>query len=220
MSITGLSPRVRGNPGQTPWSCRLSGSIPACTGEPGRGRRGQAQGKVYPRVYGGTLTATGTARTVPGLSPRVRGNLRSAVRPAPIAGSIPACTGEPNAHRGAASSNRVYPRVYGGTFEADHVRTLGQGLSPRVRGNPAVPVATLTYGRSIPACTGEPARAWAVRSAMRVYPRVYGGTKGLQVFVIRQEGLSPRVRGNHCRHGLRAVGLGSIPACTGEPVAP
>ncbi len=54
---------------------------------------------------------------------------------------------------------------------------------------------------------------------MKVYPRVYGGTylvRNCNVCVI---GLSPRVRGNpnlDIRGGQRH---GSIPACTGEPVA-
>ena len=79
----GLSPRVRGNLGTTLLRFMLSGSIPACTGEPGPGRRCVRPPRVYPRVYGGTRPGSaGRARTG-GLSPRVRGN------------PIPACTGEP-----------------------------------------------------------------------------------------------------------------------------
>ena len=91
----GLSPRVRGN------RCVGSGgelwerSIPACTGEPDF--RGVVSGlaQVYPRVYGGTLTAADEPCTMEGLSPRVRGNRVAPVGPHPDHGSIPACTGEP-----------------------------------------------------------------------------------------------------------------------------
>ena len=52
----GLSPRVRGNLRPEEGSSPLSGSIPACTGEPGWGSRTAPSSWVYPRVYGGTST--------------------------------------------------------------------------------------------------------------------------------------------------------------------
>ena len=66
-----------------------------------------------------------------------------------------------------------------------------EGLSPRVRGNP------------LP----------------RVYPRVYGGTSGSGQRGMSARGLSPRVRGNRGRTPRPYVCNGSIPACTGEPIA-
>ena len=127
---------------------------------------------VYPRVCGGTTTAAGfaaiaeygsipacagepqhsksTAGPTPtkGLSPRVRGNhdtgvgdgvypRRGTVMMLTNFGSIPACAGEP-----------IYRLA---------VPEGSQGLSPRVRGNPALssPPATES-SRSIPACAGEP----------------------------------------------------------------
>ena len=51
---TGLSPRVRGNPGRgclTDWQVR---SIPACAGEPAAGLQRRSPPAVYPRVCGGT----------------------------------------------------------------------------------------------------------------------------------------------------------------------
>ena len=51
---------------------------------------------VYPRVCGGTLAFSLEMSGRQGLSPRVRGNLKSAVE-CPLAGwSIPACAGEPS----------------------------------------------------------------------------------------------------------------------------
>ena len=94
--LEGLSPRVRGNLGVVLAGAILTGSIPACAGEPcGQDSASQSL-RVYPRVCGGTrLTVTFRALTS-GLSPRVRGNpSRNEVR-IDIEGSIPACAGEPS----------------------------------------------------------------------------------------------------------------------------
>ena len=50
-----------------------------------------------------------------GLSPRVRGNPIAADEAAGIAGSIPACAGEPLSVMWCEFDFRVYPRVCGGT---------------------------------------------------------------------------------------------------------
>ena len=104
-----------------------------------------------------------------GLSPRVRGNLSGFLRRGRIDRSIPACAGEPPTSRlGELWPHRpVYPRVCGGTsagFDAQDfahssrsipacagepgatsrlmTSTECVGLSPRVRGNPALPLGT------------------------------------------------------------------------------
>ena len=71
------------------------GSIPACAGEPSRIRLPPARLSVYPRVCGGTLFANALIQLVPGLSPRVRGNLGEGVVGGVEHRSIPACAGEP-----------------------------------------------------------------------------------------------------------------------------
>ena len=152
----GLSPRVRGNLSSrlSPPLCRRS--IPACTGEPFRGRAQKPAFKVYPRVYGGTLHPTLYPRREMGLSPRVRGNRHTGCLAPGIIGlsprvrgnlpgllidrlpirSIPACTGEPQQPRLGPAAQTVYPRVYGGTTEGGSMNIWTWGLSPRVRGNP------------------------------------------------------------------------------------
>ena len=70
--------------------------------------------------------------------------------------SIPACTGEPTIRHVGRAADTVYPRVYGGTTVADFKTRFPEGLSPRVRGNPARYSWELILHRSIPACTGEP----------------------------------------------------------------
>ena len=193
----GLSPRVRGNP---PWPalCHcFTRSIPACAGEPASFPVKIMPPPVYPRVCGGTC--------VPPALQALR------------CGSIPACAGEPR--RGVLNGdvNAVYPRVCGGTGIAVLCFTSYRGLSPRVRGNPLVLVNGMYVIRSIPACAGEPHRGRVYQRGRKVYPRVCGGTVSQAMRDASYRGLSPRVRGNRRRAGRGGQGLGSIPACAGEP---
>ena len=113
--IDGLSPRVRGNRGIVATSTILIGSIPACAGEPVAISLVEAQGKVYPRVCGGTRSPVPTAPWRDGLSPRVRGNPRKGAPLIARGGSIPACAGEPPPRAAPRTACTVYPRVCGGT---------------------------------------------------------------------------------------------------------
>ncbi len=152
----GLSPRVRGNPYSSAVGTRPSGSIPACAGEPVFVGGRHAAERVYPRVCGGTCGEAPISNAKAGLSPRVRGNLKPAIRASGYCGSIPACAGEPN--RGCVRWPlwRVYPRVCGGTTKVFRVLDEIRGLSPRVRGNRQGARRTLAARGSIPACAGEP----------------------------------------------------------------
>ena len=174
--VSGLSPRVRGNPRRA-WRRYMDRrSIPACTGEPHRAGTGRRCTRVYPRVYGGTILRLRQPPSREGLSPRVRGNPTPA--PPPKSGPM------------------VYPRVYGGTSLGDVRNDDDGGLSPRVRGNRPEVRRQKNRGGSIPACTGEPGRSPTSSCAMRVYPRVYGGTALTGLLAGTRYGLSPRVRGN------------------------
>ena len=201
----GLSPRVRGNRVDVDTVSRFEGSIPACTGEPHLNVPTHVSAKVYPRVYGGTISSHHRVTNSMGLSPRVRGNHLARVLADPGLGSIPACTGEPLALKNRNGRCWVYPRVYGGTIIEVLVAGASDGLSPRVRGN----LFTLQGDRvdvgSIPACTGEPRTSNRTSPHGPVYPRVYGGT-GLGVLIfVGGVGLSPRVRGNRQREVWRMV---------------
>ena len=193
---SGLSPRVRGNPGMRPRRPQHGGSIPACAGEPLAGGGGDDDCAVYPRVCGGTVQLISRQVIRLGLSPRVRGNRRAPDNPSAATRSIPACAGEPPAVHASLSCGRVYPRVCGGTACPEPLSQPHNGLSPRVRGNPAPPPATRRCPGSIPACAGEPLGVDARFGDEQVYPRVCGGTGGAPGARHRQPGLSPRVRGN------------------------
>ena len=194
---SGLSPRVRGN------HCRP----PAW---PGRQR-------VYPRVCGGTRLRRRPRFRRRGLSPRVRGNQSGLHQAGRRERSIPACAGEPGGLHQLVQAGTVYPRVCGGTVSSASRTSRGGGLSPRVRGNPHQrPPVGLQIG-SIPACAGEPCGGSPTWRAMKVYPRVCGGTDCEAGILTDEPGLSPRVRGNPVL-ALRTMTLTrSIPACAGEP---
>ena len=152
----GLSPRVRGNLNFTADARQLLGSIPACAGEPRGGETTAWSQMVYPRVCGGTPSPGTTASPMPGLSPRVRGNLWLLYCYASELGSIPACAGEPRMMTRSRSGSKVYPRVCGGTTGVRFPAFRPEGLSPRVRGNPRAGRVGGGDRGSIPACAGEP----------------------------------------------------------------
>ena len=134
-------------------------------------------------------------------------------------GSIPACAGEPQPSSMHGACFGVYPRVCGGTRPGSLGLPRWQGLSPRVRGNPAIVDVVEGPSGSIPACAGEPGEAAPGFRSWRVYPRVCGGTVLVVVAGGPYPGLSPRVRGNPNRRAPARESLGSIPACAGEPAS-
>ena len=109
------------------------------------------------------------------------------------------------------------PRVCGGTDDIIKINMPRVGLSPRVRGNLGARGPARGPRRSIPACAGEPSTASRAAPLTAVYPRVCGGTRRGRYVRWCDDGLSPRVRGNHrCARRHKEV-RGSIPACAGEP---
>ena len=215
--VLGLSPRVRGNLRRRTKRTPDAGSIPACAGEPACCRAAGSAGWVYPRVCGGTAASFLRFPVATGLSPRVRGNLHSGP-PCPCpCGSIPACAGEPRGAQRDGGQQRVYPRVCGGTVARRGATGRLQGLSPRVRGNPAGKTRRTACDRSIPACAGEPVSTLATFIFGAVYPRVCGGTRCWRGNHFYLQGLSPRVRGNPGASMPYSRTVRSIPACAGEP---
>ena len=194
-----------------PWS------IPARAGEPGAPCWSSKTLWVYPRACGGTGVMLISSTPQYGLSPRVRGNRCHWAHPPRGPRSIPARAGEPPRSLCGIAKWAVYPRACGGTEGSVLVQEEGDGLSPRVRGNRTAPGITGRRWRSIPARAGEPDVSPLIHSAIRVYPRACGGTGQAVAAVDQQQGLSPRVRGNHAGTAAQPGGAGSIPARAGEP---
>ena len=98
-----------------------------------------------------------------------------------------------------------------------------------MRGNHSGQCRRRAYGRSIPACAGEPVAIQpSTPPDWGLSPRVRGNHGVIWVpndGVIwrvpddaeRLRGLSPRVRGNHEHHAKEVANDRSIPACAGEP---
>ena len=216
----GLSPQVRGNPGEDGHGRRRDGSIPAGAGEPRRFGGSTRDARVYPRRCGGTSFVRQGPKNGPGLSPQVRGNPGPHRPPPRLPGSIPAGAGEPAVRGAPAGPRRVYPRRCGGTAPDRAAAVDRAGLSPQVRGNLVRRARGCGASRSIPAGAGEPACGVPSPLVGRVYPRRCGGTPAPLSIPASGSGLSPQVRGNRLSLGLGA-GLGrSIPAGAGEPQMP
>ena len=91
---------------------------------------------------------------------------------------------------------RAYPRVCGATCQEVALAGMGEGLSPRVRGNPSRHRYFVSRSGPIPACAGQPFFALEAPKGLGAYPRVCGATMPAIASVIWGAGLSPRVRGN------------------------
>ena len=94
-TVTGLSPRVRGNRHIPAQVGAGHGSIPARAGEPDALHAADFANEVYPRACGGTAGPVRRLSFPPGLSPRVRGNHIGSFSVAVRDRSIPARAGEP-----------------------------------------------------------------------------------------------------------------------------
>ena len=168
-------------------------------------------------MCGGTLSILNTAFNAAGLSPHVRGNQRFLDAHGVDAGSIPACAGEPEVRGIHPGYSRVYPRMCGGTAQSPRYDPAALGLSPHVRGNRLGRERPDPEGGSIPACAGEPTAGRHGPPAIRVYPRMCGGTDTGDTLGVFLDGLSPHVRGNLAEDLRQHAGPRSIPACAGEP---
>ena len=192
-------------------------SIPAYAGEPHCSPLSPRQRRVYPRVCGGTVGRLAAADAQRRLSPRMRGNQHRRLRRQRAKPSIPAYAGEPYSVQNIQRTACVYPRVCGGTSPSSHALNSALGLSPRMRGNPIRRRGNDQIHRSIPAYAGEPTSHPRAVPRGRVYPRVCGGTRRLELLGFAAQGLSPRMRGNHGRAVQAFNASRSIPAYAGEP---
>ena len=152
--------------------------------------------------------------------PRVRGNLGHLIFITLTSGSIPASAGQPAATMRFAGNRSVYPRECGATLASVGAGATAMGLSPRVRGNPALRDNQAGSPRSIPASAGQPQVCTFHQHACRVYPRECGATLVRCLMSQLKWGLSPRVRGNPSNALRCGQHLRSIPASAGQPSTP
>ena len=216
-TMADLSPHARGNPGRTANEVWLTGSIPACAGEPHCQTSENIDPWVYPRMRGGTEQHDLDQVVGQGLSPHARGNRLLHDSSQRTLGSIPACAGEPCTPVAGVSPPQVYPRMRGGTVSLTIGTNSFKGLSPHARGNHISLLFEHAGRGSIPACAGEPVGDKRTQTRHGVYPRMRGGTNSSSSTARALEGLSPHARGNHHTVSVQQCRRGSIPACAGEP---
>ena len=195
----------------------LFGSIPASAGEPIAAVVTAPSARVYPRECGGAVRIDQCTAAISGLSPRVRGSLRSKSKGGAMSRSIPASAGEPCGCMPVQSQNAVYPRECGGASGNSGYGRYAVGLSPRVRGSHVSWSRMLAEIRSIPASAGEPGGSRRAASRTWVYPRECGGAYMENSPLTLLKGLSPRVRGSLEDRMRLILEIGSIPASAGEP---
>ncbi len=193
------------------------GPIPACAGQPPLYSSRRWSVRAYPRVCGATGVADLRSKGFQGLSPRVRGNPRHSLIVFSTGGPIPACAGQPFAEAINSAISTAYPRVCGATFDVIAWDHEGQGLSPRVRGNPRFNPYDPPPPGPIPACAGQPNPNVLMPRRLGAYPRVCGATDDDRLAFCPLKGLSPRVRGNRDWSPCGTPRVRPIPACAGQP---
>ena len=213
----GLSPPVRGSPGEVAHFNRHAGSIPARAGEPTPLPTRTPVRWVYPRPCGGAHGPLAVPRHVRGLSPPVRGSLCQQRRRWSMSRSIPARAGEPTPRRRSPDDHGVYPRPCGGAVLTRAEPGNDHGLSPPVRGSRRRILPAVACPGSIPARAGEPASPVVFLCDVKVYPRPCGGAVKWNSRRSVPAGLSPPVRGSLIPSCREREHLGSIPARAGEP---
>ena len=119
-----------------------------------------------------------------------------------LAGSIPACAGEPARWPRFARSRGVYPRVCGERRLCQVLPCRSYGSSPRVRGTGLTAergrdrfIPARAGNRFIPARAGNGARLSTRIRQSTVHPRACGERKLVAVCSSCMAGSSPRVRG-------------------------
>ena len=160
-----------------------SGSIPAHTGKPCFTFRYYRFRRSIPAHTGKPdVSARYWRCPCVGLSPHIRGNHQALDASGLIQWVYPRTYGETGTLPALIDRRGVYPRTYGETGYRHPRCSFSRrwGLSPHIRGNPALTV----WGLS-----GE-------RAFGRVYPRTYGETR-YGPLTSNVMGLSPHIRGNH-----------------------
>ena len=219
-SLMGRSPHARGSPFGTAAIPTKKGSIPACAGEPWRRISTLLPRGVDPRMRGGALRWCVTNTMEWGRSPHARGSRLGNECGVFLAGSIPACAGEPVPPLLIVTCIWVDPRMRGGALgTCDNVYAMS-GRSPHARGSLKCGLSVAHRYGSIPACAGEPGPKGRRQERWRVDPRMRGGAADCQAGQYFIPGRSPHARGSPCAESWYGFAGGSIPACAGEPSSP
>ena len=148
------TPRVRGLPGSTSCTGRITRYNPACAGTTRRSRSRQISSSIQPRVCGdyGMITAWPTLAA--DTTPRVRGLPCDGLACRYTVRYNPACAGTTRSPTIYSCSVSIQPRVCGdyGACRGEYV--LSPDTTPRVRGLRQSALQLLDLFRYNPACAG------------------------------------------------------------------
>ena len=201
--MNGLSPPTRGILARSQGETFPDRSIPAYAGDPRQEQSVSRAARVYPRLRGGSEPNHNTENKPKGLSPPTRGIPVLWPLCALAARSIPAYAGDPIPSPAEPQPRGVYPRLRGGSARWRPIPPARQGLSPPTRGIPRYPARFVGVLGSIPAYAGDPPTTCYRIAALKVYPRLRGGSVDVRPCGIADTGLSPPTRGIRNKGGGR-----------------
>ena len=169
----------------------------------------------HPRACGAHTSQLTRSSMATGSSPRMRGSPTPADTTALETGIIPAHAGLTNPRYNVKCLTWDHPRACGAHACDVPVFLKHQGSSPRMRGSPSPAAAAPMIGGIIPAHAGLTTSRSYARRLNRDHPRACGAHKWYRLFIAKDMGSSPRMRGSpespllSCRHP------GIIPAHAG-----
>ena len=114
-------------------------------------------------------------------------------------------------------NDTAYPRACGATRRVSSDRSTSHGLPPRVRGNRRRTAAWRGGSGPTPARAGQPLPSNPRTTSAMAYPRACGATEYDRLRPFEEDGLPPRVRGNHVTIRRFWTSERPTPARAGQP---
>ena len=212
----GSSPRVRGKRSwrrSTPIAPRI---IPARAGQTSGHPAWSVPGTDHPRACGANASGPNGPVGAFGSSPRVRGKLVVFVAFCFTCRIIPARAGQTLGRSLENNSKPDHPRACGANSNPAAPKKRNGGSSPRVRGKRLAGIATVHFGRIIPARAGQTVFRRQTYRPVPDHPRACGANAAVRRSFMIPSGSSPRVRGKPRAYAADIREMRIIPARAGQ----
>ena len=212
----GSPPHTRGRCGKGRDRLLLLGFTPAYAGKIFYTARGCRCSWVHPRIRGEDLISRLRGFGVLGSPPHTRGRFFLFGIRRPLRGFTPAYAGKIPDVPGNASGDEVHPRIRGEDCATGLGSTVEQGSPPHTRGRLRHRVGQ--YGRAgfTPAYAGKIGLTHFVVLDDEVHPRIRGEDYPRSYGVFRQMGSPPHTRGRFVPYSTAGVSGGFTPAYAGK----
>ena len=194
-SSPGSSPLTRGKPRSMTSATIASGLIPAHAGKTRDTAFLTGATTAHPRSRGENCTYAINASTDAGSSPLTRGKHRQRGRLLDRNRLIPAHAGKTSKLEGTDVNFEAHPRSRGENGLTSAGTAVKAGSSPLTRGKHAIPAASATPMRLIPAHAGKTSRGPSKVRASTAHPRSRGENKNVRKALNVLAGSSPLTRG-------------------------